>query len=81
LIYVHQEEDNLKEVGTIIRKYSKGENITAKEEHLLKLQLVDTLKIVGIVVPYVLLQRASIVVTILLKVVGKHNINLMPSVV
>jgi len=81
LISVHKEEHNVKEVGMIIRKYSKEGEITVEEEHLLKLQLVDTLKIVGIVIPFVLIPGASIVMPILLKVAGKHNINLMPSVV
>lgn len=78
---VHKEEANTKETALIIRKYVHTGQITAEEEHLLKLQVADTLKIVGIVVPFVLIPGASIIMPILIKVAGHHNINLMPSVV
>jgi len=80
VLSVHKEEENVKQVGTIIRKYVHTGVITEEEEHLLKLQVSDTLKIVGIVVPFVLLPGASIIIPILIKVASKHNINLMPSV-
>jgi len=81
LISVHKEEANTKETGTIIKKYIETGKISDDEEKMLKLQLADTLKIVGIVVPFVLIPGASIVMPILIKVAGKHNINLLPSVV
>jgi len=81
LISVHKEEANTKETAVIIRKYVATGQISEEEERALKLQLADTLKIVGIVVPFVLIPGASIVMPILIKVAGKHNINLMPSVV
>ena len=80
VLSVHKEEANVKEVGKIIKKYAHTGTITEDEEHLLKLQVYDTLKIVGIVVPFVLLPGASIIIPILIKVASKHNINLMPSV-
>ena len=80
LISVHKEEANTKETGVIIRKYVHTGHISVEEEHMLKVQVADTLKIVGIVVPFVLIPGASIVMPILIKVAGKHNINLMPSV-
>jgi len=81
LISVHKEEANSKETGIIIKKYLQTGNISTDEEKALKLQVADTLKIVGIVVPFVLIPGASIVMPILIKIAGKHNINLLPSVV
>jgi hypothetical protein len=76
-----KEEENTKVTIVIIRQYVTTGHISHEEEKALKLQLQDTLKIVGIVVPFVLIPGASIVMPILIKVAGKHNINLMPSVV
>jgi len=63
----------------IIHKYLKDGKISEEEDRLLKTQLMDSLKIVGIGVPFALIPGASIVMPILIKVAGKHNIELMPS--
>ncbi len=81
LISVHKEEANTKEAAAIIKKYMAGGKITDDEDKVLKIQLSDTLKIVGIVVPFVLIPGASIIMPILIKVASKHNINLLPSVI
>jgi hypothetical protein len=81
LLSVHKEEANTKEAGLIIKKYVATGKITEEEEEMLKMQLADTLKIIGIVVPFVLIPGASVVMPVLIKVAGKHNINLLPSVV
>lgn len=73
------EYDGTREAGAIVRKYMKEGKITPEEEHILKLQLVDSLKVVGVVVPFVLIPGASILMPILIKVAGKHNIELLPS--
>ena len=80
LISMHKEGANTKATAMIIKKYMETGHITHEEENALKLQMADTLKIVGIVVPFVLIPGASIIIPILVKVAGKHNINLMPSV-
>ena len=64
---------------SVVQKYIKEGKITEEEEHLLKVQLMDSLKIVGIGVPFVLIPGASIVMPILIKIASKHNIQLMPS--
>ena len=81
LISVHKEGANTKETAIIIRKYMETGHISEEEEKALRLQLADTLKIVGIVVPFILIPGASIIMPILIKVAGKHNINLLPSVI
>ena len=73
------EYEGTKEAGVIVRKYMKGEKITIEEEHVLKTQLADSLKIIGIGIPFVLVPGASILMPILIKVAEKHNIELMPS--
>ena len=81
LISMHKEGANTKATAMIIKKYVETGHITHEEENALKLQMLDTLKIVGVVVPFVLIPGASIIIPIIVKVAGKHNINLMPSVV
>ena len=81
LISINKEEANTKETAAIIKKYVETGKISDDEEKALKLQLADTLKIVGIVVPFVLIPGASIVMPILITVARRHNINLMPSVI
>jgi hypothetical protein len=68
-----------KEAVFIIQKYLKGEKISEAEEHILKNQLADSLKIVGIGVPFVLIPGASVLMPILIKVANKHNIDLTPT--
>ena len=73
------EYEDTKDAGKIVEKYMKGGKLTAEEEHVLKQQLVDSLKMVGVMVPFVLVPGASIIMPILIKVASKHNIELMPS--
>ncbi len=68
-----------KEAVGIIRKYLTEGKISEEEEHIVKTQLMDSLKIVGIGIPFVLIPGASIIMPILIKVAGKHNIELLPS--
>ncbi len=68
-----------REAAHIIVKYIREGNITAEEDHILKTQVMDSLKILGIGVPFVLIPGASVLMPILIKVASKHNIELMPS--
>jgi LETM1-like protein len=79
LVGIKAECNGDKEAVLIIRKYIKEGKITEEEDHLIKTQLMDTLKIVGIGVPFVLIPGASILMPILIKVAHKENIDLMPS--
>ena len=81
LISIHKEGENTRETAAIIKKYAETGKISADEEHMLRLQMADTLKILGIVIPFVLIPGASIIMPVLIKVAEKHNINLLPSVV
>jgi hypothetical protein len=69
-----------KEALLIIRQYLSTGSVSAEQEHLLKTQLYDTLKLAGIGIPFVLLPGASILMPILIKVAARHHIALMPSV-
>lgn len=63
----------------IIRKYLSGHPINEEEYTLLKTQLSDSLKLLGIGIPFVLIPGASIVMPILIRVAEKHHIELMPA--
>lgn len=76
---IRAEYNGDKEACSIIRKYIREGKISNDEEHILKVQLMDSLKIVGIGVPFVLIPGASILMPILIKIADKHNIQLMPT--
>lgn len=67
-----------KEALLIIRQYLSTGSVNAEQEHLLKTQLYDTIKLAGIGIPFVLLPGASILMPILIKVAARHHIELMP---
>ena len=73
------EYDGTKEAGSIMHKYIKQGHITPEEEHTLKIQMVDILKLAGVGIPFVLIPGASILMPILIKVAGKYNIELLPA--
>ena len=58
--------------------YPEGK-ITDDEDQLLKIQIMDSLKIVGIGIPFILIPGASVLMPILIRVADKHHIELMPS--
>ncbi|MBS1574822.1 MAG: hypothetical protein JST09_05920 [Bacteroidetes bacterium] len=68
-----------KQAAVVIEKYLQGKKISEAEENILKTQLMDSLKIVGIGIPFVLIPGASILMPILIKVAASHHIELMPS--
>ncbi len=75
---LYNEYDGDKEAVVVIQDYIKNGEISTEQEGILKTQIEDTLKIFGIIVPFVLIPGASILMPILIKVAGKHNIQLMP---
>lgn len=73
------EYDGDQKAGIIIAKYLKTGKISEEEEQLLKIQFSDSLKIIGIGVPFALVPGASILIPLLIKEAEKHHIELMPS--
>ena len=63
----------------VIEKYLKEGEISPEEEEILKIQIVDTLKIVGVVIPFALIPGSAILMPLLIKVAEKNNIELMPT--
>jgi len=54
--------DGEKQAVIIIRKYIKDGQITAEEEIILKTQLLDSLKIISIGIPFAVLPGASVLI-------------------
>lgn len=67
-----------KDAALIIQKYVKSGSISKEEEIFLKNQLIDSLKIIGIVIPFILIPGASIFMPFIIKAAKKHNIELLP---
>jgi len=74
-----KEIDGDKDAAAIIGKYIKHGQITDEEDHVLRTQFMDSLKIIGVGVPFILIPGASILIPIIVKVAEKHNIELIPS--
>lgn len=79
LLDLKKEGQGEKEAGLIIQKYMINGKINDEEENILKTQLFDSFKIIGIGIPFLLLPGASVLMPILIKVADKYNIELMPS--
>ena len=75
-----KEGDNLNKTKEIVKKFVETKNLSKEDETFLKLQLVDTLKILGIVIPFFLIPGASLIMPILIKVAKSKNIDLIPSI-
>lgn len=75
-----KEGDNLNKTKEISLKFLETKSLSKEDENFLKLQLVDTLKIIGIVIPFVLIPGASLIMPILIKVAKSKNIDLLPSI-
>jgi hypothetical protein len=76
---IKTEGEGEKEAILIIRKYIREGKISDDEYHVIKTQLIDSFKIVGIAVPFVLIPGSSVLMPILIKVAARYNIELMPS--
>jgi hypothetical protein len=79
LINIKKQAANTKEASFIIEKYMKEGKITDEEEKILQTQLWDSLKIVGVVIPFVLIPGASLLMPLILKVAEKNDIELLPT--
>lgn len=76
---IKTQAENTKEASVIIEKYMISGEISKEEENILKTQIVDSLKIVGVVIPFVLIPGSAILMPILIKVAEKHNIEILPT--
>jgi hypothetical protein len=75
-----KEGDNLTKTREIAKKFLETKSLSKDDELFLKLQLVDTFKIIGIVVPFVLIPGSCVIMPILIKIAKAKNIDLMPSI-
>jgi hypothetical protein len=79
LYQVKKESLEYQEVIEIINKYSRRESITPEENLKFKKKFADTLKIIGIGIPFILIPGSSVILPVVIKVTKKYNINLLPS--
>lgn len=79
LLGLKKEYDGDEDAASIIADYIQTGSITEANEQVLKIQLMDSLKILGIGIPFVLIPGASILMPILLRVAEKYHIQLLPS--
>lgn len=68
-----------KSSAKVIEKYLKGEKITPEDDLLLRRQIADYFKYIGIVVPFILIPGSMIILPLLVREAKKRNIDLLPS--
>lgn len=78
-IGVKNEAIDTKEASFIIGKYLVKQKISKEEERVLKKQVADLFKIVGIGIPFILIPGATLLIPFIIKVADKKGIDLIPS--
>lgn len=68
-----------KSSAKVIEKYLKGEKITPEDDLLLRRQIFDYFKYIGIVVPFIVIPGSMIILPLLVREAKKRNIDLLPS--
>jgi len=76
---VKTEYKGSKSSAKVIEKYLKGDKITPEDDLLLRKQLFDYLKYIGIVVPFIVIPGSMILLPLLVREAKKRNIDLLPS--
>ena len=64
----------------VIEKYLNKQPITPKDDLLLRTQLSDSLKMIGILIPALLIPGSSILLPLLIEVSEKYHIEILPKV-
>jgi len=68
-----------KSSAKVIEKYIKGKTITPEDDLLLRRQIADYFKYIGIVVPFIIIPGSMIILPLLVREAKKRNIDLLPS--
>ena len=76
---LNNEAKETRDASKLVVKYLKKGKLTKEEEHELKKQFYDLLKVMGIGVPFFTIPGASILIPFLVKLAEKRGIDLMPS--
>lgn len=79
LVGVKNEAKDTKEASFIIGKYLVKQKITKAEERVLKKQVADLFKIVGIGIPFILIPGATLLIPFIIRVADKKGIDIIPS--
>jgi hypothetical protein len=76
---VMQEGKETVEAARIIRKYSSGQELTEDEILKVREQMVDTLKLAGIAVPFAVIPGSTLLLPLMVSVGRKYGIDILPS--
>ncbi len=76
---IKTEYHGTKSSAKVIEKYIKGESITPEDDLLLRRQIADYFKYIGIVVPFIIIPGSMIILPLLVREAKKRNIDLLPS--
>lgn len=68
-----------KSSAKVIEKYIKGQKITPEDDLLLRRQVFDYFKYIGIVIPFIVIPGSAIILPLLVREAKKRNIDLLPT--
>lgn len=68
-----------KSSAKVIEKYIKGQKITPEDDLLLRRQVFDYFKYIGIVIPFIVIPGSMIILPLLVREAKKRKIDLLPS--
>lgn len=63
----------------LLKRQTRGDELSEEEERALKSQMFDVVKIVAVGIPFLVIPGASIVLTVLIVYLRRRNINILPS--
>lgn len=76
---IKNEAKDTRESSMIIGKFLINQKITKDEERLLKKQVAELFKIVGIGIPFILIPGATLLIPFIIRVADKKGIDLIPT--
>lgn len=79
IVGIQKETRDTKEAAAILKKYASTGKVSKEESRLLRTQVYDILKGVGIGIPFMLVPGASVLIPFLIKVAKNRGVDLLPS--
>ncbi len=73
------EAKETKEASKVVVKFLREGKVTKEEEHELRTQVYDLLKMLGIGIPFFMIPGSTILLPFLIKVAEKKGVNLLPT--
>ena len=74
-----QEGNKTSEAAIILARYAKGEKVSKEDMEKFRAQMIDVIKVLGIVVPFAIIPGSSLLLPLVITIAKKYNIDILPS--